>query len=82
MSQTLHPQPLLSETSAVGLIHLPLVASQHHVDQLFLSGGLGRNCIDHGAIPHHGDVVADLKQLVQPVGDKYDGHAFGLHLPN
>ncbi len=44
-------------------------AAHHGGDQLVHVGVLGGLCHDQIAVPQHGDLIADLKDLVHLVGD-------------
>ena len=52
--------------------------ANHHLDDLIFGGGLGRQLAHIFTIPQHRDAVADMPDLVQPVGDKNDADAVPL----
>ena len=60
----------------------PCASPDHRGDQVVLGELGGRRGQHQLAVAQHGDVLADLEDLFQVVGDVEDGHAAGGELPH
>ena len=82
IGQSLHPKHLAANGGLLLGIEIPDLPADHLGHDLLRGGGVHPGAEGCHPVPEDGDVIADLKDLVEPVGDVDDGRPPFLQPPD